>query len=276
MKPTIRYLALRGEVYQLRLSVPSDIQDRMGRKELRWSLQTKQKRLAEYRTWKAAVLFDDLCDSIRGMPDVDQSHVKALVLEFFEELKASFKSPPAMSVTTKDHYIIEQAAMAEQAILEWQKQLHSNDFDEEVRFEANRFLKARGLEYSALAAEQRFRLLNGMTRAKVEYQKFVAQMLGDPFVEYVPSDQLFAGEVAEVSGNEVPVQAKAQHSGPELQLVTVGELAEQFIERGEKTGYGRRHPLEARNPKALPKSVALVCRICGCGHRYKVSQQKPC
>jgi len=146
MKPLVRYLSMRGEVYQLRIPVPKDLHDRIRRKELRWSLETKHRRTAEYRTWKASVHFGDLCDFIRIMNDLSNDDVKALVLEFFGQLKASFKLTPAMADKDKVAYEIEQESLSENAVAIWKDQLETSVFGQEIEQEVDSLLGTHGFK----------------------------------------------------------------------------------------------------------------------------------
>ena len=58
------YLTRRGEMYQLRLPVPLQLQDKLHRKEIRWSLKTRDLQIARRKVFRAVLLFDDICQKI--------------------------------------------------------------------------------------------------------------------------------------------------------------------------------------------------------------------
>lgn len=266
MKPHVRYMSVRGEVFQLRLPVPTDLHHRICRKELRWSLETKHRRLAEYRTWKASVHFQDLCDYIRIMHDLSNDDVKDLILEFFGQLKSSFKLAPAMSDRDRVAYDIEQQAHSEHAVAMWKEQIETGIFDQKAEFDVGRLLNAHGLKLSDLRTDQLLRLKHGVVRAKIEFQRYVAEMNLDPFAEYDPSDKLFIGHrliepksppisVAAKSLDQIYVSADPKQS--------VGFLAEKFLDRGEKVGYNKGKPWKDATIKLYKRAIPWFVELVG-------------
>lgn len=266
MKPLVRYLSMRGEVYQLRIPVPKDLHDRIRRKELRWSLETKHRRTAEYRTWKASVHFGDLCDFIRIMNDLSNDDVKALVLEFFGQLKASFKLTPAMADKDKVAYEIEQESLSEDAVAIWKDQLETSVFGQEIEQEVDSLLGTHGFKGVDLDTDQQLRLKHGVVRAKIEFQRYVAKMNLDPFAEYDPSDKLFKGHnFIEPMNPPIPMPAKNpdQKSIPNDPKQSIGYLAEKFLDRGEKVGYNKGKPWRDATIKLYRRAVPWFVELVG-------------
>jgi len=266
MKPLVRYLSIRGEVYQLRLPVPKDLHDRIRRKELRWSLETKHRRTAEYRTWKASVHFGDLCDFIRIMHDLSNDDVKTFILEFFGQLKASFKLTPAMADEDRAAYEIEQKAHSENAIAIWKEQLETSLFGQDIEREVDRLLKTHGLKDTDVNTDQRLRLKHGVVRAKIEFQRYVAAMNLDPFAEYGPSDKLFKGHhLIEPRHSSIPISHKnpVQKSVSTDPKQSVGYLAETFLDRGEKVGYNKGKPWRDATIKLYRRAVPWFVEFVG-------------
>ena len=63
----VQHLVARGRGFQVRLPVPADVQCLLRRKELRWSVRTRDPKLAARRVLNATLAFHGLCDKLRRM-----------------------------------------------------------------------------------------------------------------------------------------------------------------------------------------------------------------
>lgn len=72
------YLTRRGEMYQLRLPVPKALQSKLYRKELRWSLRTSEIRLARNKTFRAVLLFHELCHILQMTGEISKAKSKVI------------------------------------------------------------------------------------------------------------------------------------------------------------------------------------------------------
>ena len=63
----MQHLVERGKSFQVRLYVPVDLQPVLDRKELRWSVRTREPSVAKSRALNATLAFQRLCDKLRLM-----------------------------------------------------------------------------------------------------------------------------------------------------------------------------------------------------------------
>jgi len=262
VRPSVRYLSRRGEVYQLRLPVPKDVQLRMGRSELRWSLGTKHKRTAEMRTWKAALIFEQLCYAVRIMPELTTDQIRTLIRNFFESLKASFEPPEQISGSELQHLTHEQEVLGGDAQLDWNDQLSTRNFDSAVSRQAETLLSSQGEQLSDLPVTHKDMLLQGIVRAHLEFQNYVRNQSDDPLAEFVPEDTFFRGALA----SQMPTPETPQHKPHFPQTGLGGEvkaLADAFIEKGIKFGYDEGRPWKSASIKRYTRLLPWFYELVG-------------
>ena len=260
MKPTVRYLCRRGETYQLRFPIPKDLQRRFGRKELRWSLETKNLRMAELRVWRSAIFFDNLCSKVRIMKQISEQQIRTLVANFFEELKASYQPPPALSAHEKQLFDLEQEVLSTDAIDLWKHQLLTRQYESSTIEQSKQVIDKEGYVFEDLTPAQLDLFLQGFISAQIEFQSYVKQKSADPLHHYVPPAFLNmpkpegAKPLAGISQTTVDHQ-----NGMGGQL---SDLTEEFIQHGIKFGFNGKKPWKTASIKRycrnLPWFVELV------------------
>ena len=75
----LKYIVKRGDGFQLRLPIPIDLQDKLKRKELRWSLRTDSRSVAAQKAFRATLVFVELCDSLRRMEHLTDAKIKDII-----------------------------------------------------------------------------------------------------------------------------------------------------------------------------------------------------
>ena len=262
MTRRIKYLSRRGQVYQIRIPIPKGLQNRIGRRELRWSLYTKDKRTAEIRTWNAAVKFFDLCDSIRVMPQLTNMQIQKLVQQFFSELKDTVQPMTARSPIDAQHYREQQEILSDDAIGEWRTELFTRSFSPATRESSKRLLERTNKNSDLITPVMLDRLHEGIVRAQIEFQNYVIQQSKDQFKEYEPIDPLFR-LISDKNPDSPKIETPPADASNPLDVErSIGSLADEFIARGIELGFDDGTPWKAasisRYKRALPWFVEYV------------------
>ena len=99
-KPALTYLTRRGNVYWFRMAVPSDLVERLGRREVKASLGTSSLAAARQRCQHLGSAVLQFIARIRSMPELSQETIKRL-LEIDPEILAivssGYANDPVMS-----------------------------------------------------------------------------------------------------------------------------------------------------------------------------------
>jgi len=77
-KPALTYLTRRGNVYWFRMAVPSDLVERLGRREVKASLGTSSLAAARQRCQHLGSAVLQFIARIRSMPELSQETIKRL------------------------------------------------------------------------------------------------------------------------------------------------------------------------------------------------------
>lgn len=239
----LKYVERRGDIFQLRIPVPKDLQERIGRKEIRWTLNTSERSPAARRAMRAALVFHELCDNLRSMPDLSENTTKQIIQRFYEKLCESYQ--PIIGKTAEQKEAIEagQMAAAEDAMADIMSQLDSGTYGGFIQSEAMRQITQAGIDHTTLSPISIRRIEEGVARAYVEQNKFVEFRRRTLLDEYIPADSLFriADEKTLVMRENLQstailsVQEQVTHQDAQPSITT---LVEKFLEEGKNYGHG--------------------------------------
>jgi len=237
-KHTVRYMCRRGSIFQLRVSIPKDLHHRFARKELRWSLQTVDRKIARRRTLRASLAFDELCDTIRVMNELSHSKIKILVQELFDALVSEHKLPPAIHASDMEFEDHHQIGMGEEMARELAEQIETRDYSEGIRTEVALRLKARKVEFYTLGPNAQAGLLEGLVRAKIEYIRYAEHRRKRALETYFPQDQMFISPELQSIAKSQSTKVLTNQPMPLGEGGSVSDRIELYLEEGgwiEKT-----------------------------------------
>lgn len=208
----VQHLVERGRGYQLRIPVPVDLQELLGRKELRWSVQTRDPSVAKDRVLEATLAFRRFCDKLRSMKSLSVADAREIARAFYQNLTDSYRSPAPIPDDAPPYVLDQQEEMAEEEIVRLQQQVDTRSFELEVTHLA----EVHATDGSYLMPEpgtEAFRALcEGIARARIEHVRFTLFRQRDAICPYEPHDALFRH----------PQQVShPQSAGPELQSIAI-------------------------------------------------------
>lgn len=236
------HLQKRNGIYHLRLRVPGELRLRMTVGEVRRSLHTysitQARLLAAIYIPRVKKVFEMV-----NSKELSREDTTALVRACFDDLKSTLDSGYAPTSRDPVLEIAEQAGLASEHIQQLEVEVNSRAFSPSIKIMAARLCKAQGLSFDALACNRQLDLLEGISRACIEQQKFFLFRLHDRFSEYRPADALFRrGD--NCTGASISQPAEGSSVGPH-----VGEALSAYLLQGAKkwtpkTLAGRRRQLE--------------------------------
>lgn len=187
----VQHLVERGRGYQVRLPVPVDIQTVLGRRELRWSVQTCEPAVAKDRVLIATLAFRRLCDKLRRMKHLTVEDAREIAQAFYESLVQSYRSPPAVADEAFDHDAGHQAVLVEEFVSSLEVQVHSRDFSPAVVKTAEQRAVDGGFNPPSPGSDAFRALCEGIARAQMEHARFTLFRQRDMLTAYSPDDALF-------------------------------------------------------------------------------------
>jgi hypothetical protein len=232
-----KYISRRGEAYQLRLSIPKDLQRRIGRREFRWSIRTSERSVAERRGLEGTLAFANFCDRLRSMPELTQDAIAALARGLYDELCETWRPRGPEKPGDIDRWQEQQDIYTEEAIAGFKEAIETRQYSSEDRSVASSRATQHGVTWEALSPLEQLQILEALNRARVEFFQFTqfrAESLVDP---YEPRDPLLAApRPVQSIANSASGQAPA-HDG-----ITVGDAVQKFLEAGTQMGISGRGP----------------------------------
>ena len=207
----INYLERRGGVYYVRLPVPADLQAKIGRKELRWSLQSTDKRIAATRALKTSLTFRALCARVRLMNTASEDDVRAAIRRYHATHVKVAPQPAAHGARKRAtaEAIIEDQVAGLLALIDCDgviEDQHDIVIEAAALAERETARAAAGaqIDISALPEGLRVMLMQGVARALIEDRRQFQHRLTDRLNPYEGSEKIFA--------KPNPVQAEATPS----------------------------------------------------------------
>ncbi len=259
------YLAMRGAMFQLRLPIPSDLHCSFGRKELRWSLQTRDPKSARRRTLRATLFFQDLCSHIRRMPTAQPADIASITHRFYASLMADHPLPGPIAADELDRVEYHQAGIAEELASGYHDQIERRDYSTEIRRGAEEAMAQAGGHFGDLTPNEKQQLLEGVARATIEYVRYTRFRQASALDPYEASDHLFERSSGlQASALAAPRQALAPSaprrggSGGE-----VGELIQLYLKKGVETGTTARGQWKPKTRDEKAKSLKWFAELVG-------------
>lgn len=220
----VQHLVVRGKSYQVRLYVPVDLQRMLDRKELRWSVQTREPSVAKSRALNATLAFQHLCDKLRLMKKLSVDDAREIARAFYQKLADSYRSPAPLPDDAPPYAFEQQEEMAEEQIGNLQHQVETRSFEPGVTHAAHAHATADGHQMPEPGTEAFRALCEGIARAQIEHARFTLFRQRDLLSPYQPQDALFQGR---------PLISPSASLGTELQSIAIetGLTLEEALEK---------------------------------------------
>lgn len=257
------YLGKRGETFQLRLPIPTDLHRRFGKKELRWSLHTREPRIARQKTMQAALHFSRLCDQIRRMPALQPTDIATIAQRFYATLIANHQLPGPIASDDLDGFEYHQAGHAEEFVRRLEDQIERRDYADETRFAADRALAMVNRRYDELSATEQRQVLEGVARTLIEhvrYTRFRQRTGVDP---YTPADPLLRNSAQEDAPLPPLASVPTKPSRRGGSGGQADELISLYLEIGASRGTTPRGPWRPKTRDEKAKSLKWFVEIVG-------------
>lgn len=262
----LKYIVRRGDGFQLRLPIPKDLQDKLQRKELRWSLRTDSRSVAAQKAFRATLVFVELCDSLRRMEHLTDAKIKDIIRAFYSTICAAYVPDASKGVQARERNEHHSRLAAEEALEDLASQLVAGTYSKVLEAQARRLATGFGLSFDELPELRRQQILEGIVRAYIEQGRFIEHRRLSLLDAYSPEDTLFEGVPLEAAASQDVLQSiakappsiaapKPEPTGPAGEL-SVGALAKKFLAAGRKVGVTAKGPWK-------PKTAAEYDRVMG-------------
>jgi uncharacterized protein DUF6538 len=192
-KPALTYLTRRGNVYWFRMAVPLDIVERIGRREIKISLQTSSLAVARPRCQRLGSAMLQLIARVRVMPELSQKTIQELARRYFEQ---QLSSTEELAYLIPSDPAIDRAFEAQNSMDEAEglrTSLAERRYDAITKGAAAEALSSESLTPKDLSFENFDQLCASILRARIEAHRIYAAKLRGSYYETAPRDPLFAG-----------------------------------------------------------------------------------
>lgn len=257
------YLSRRGETFQLRLPIPTDLHHRFGRKELRWSLHTREPRTAREKTMQAALHFSRLCDQIRRMPTLQPTDIAAIAQRFYATLIAEHRLPGAVASEDIDGFEYHQSGYAQERVRYLEDQIERRDYTDETRFAADRALAMVDRRFKDLSMNEQQQVLESVARTLAEHVRFTRFRQKTGLDPYTPADPLLREPMQLSAALPAPVSAPTQAPRRGGSGGQIGELISLYLETGASRGTTARGPWRPKTRDEKAKSLKWFAEAVG-------------
>lgn len=210
----IQHLVARGRGFQVRFPVPADVQCLLRRKELRWSVKTRDPKLAARRVLNATLAFHGLCDKLRRMKDLSIEDAREIAQAFYHDLARSYRSPAPIAESELDYDAGHQEVMAGEFINGLEGQVQSRTFKSGIQTQAMTVAEEHGFQMPPPGSDEFRALCEGIARAQIEHARFTLFRQSNILGKYSPQDELFVPvEMSAVRPSVPGLQSIANRAG---------------------------------------------------------------
>ncbi len=183
------HLVRRGHVFYFRRALPSRLIARFGRRELKFSLGTRDSYRARIRCRMFANRFDAMAAVVERMPYLDQKHIEGIVRGYFSDLLAQteervwmFRNDDTVNIEDEIHAAEHLQGRVQAQIAAGHLDNADPDVDELLGPHSDK-PDLEGLDV----------LRQGILRARAESLRIAAAMLRGAYDDIRPKDPLFEG-----------------------------------------------------------------------------------
>lgn len=238
--PLPSYLTRRDAVYIIRLQIPADLAERLGTRELRRSLGTKNIDVAKSRCLDATVWFRELVPLLRSMGEITRADLEAAAQDFFAGLIRETDVPRGAD-RSSDHWAYDIATNIDESrrfIRELEDQLRDNRFSGVIDKQASDLLVSLRGSLDGLDGHLQLLARQLVVKAHRQRHRYFVHQLTDPGLPFTADDPTFDPEVRKASISTLarliePLETIAAPS----RYPTLADMVSLFLAHlGEKTG----------------------------------------
>lgn len=219
------YLQRRGNVWTFRRVLPKHLRSLFGRGEIKASLHTERRAVAEARCRDLACAFDCLIAAIE-MKTLSRSQIDALVQAYFQREWAEANEGVGFP---DDPYDPDRARLAKQKAGRLYARLSTREVDESTKSVAEGLLAEGGHTVGDLSPEDFDHLCYGLLRARTEKWRIVSAIADGRLDLAKPNDPLFQNVPHPVFGS----------GGCDPASKTIADAVKEHLERGKRRMAGK-------------------------------------
>jgi len=185
------HLIRRGGVYYFRKAVPTALLDLFGTRELKYSLKTSDRQLANIRCRMFSNIFEQLVRGIERMSGINPEQVKQLVRDYF--VQQWQKTNDDYWMIARDTVLdkIDEADNSVEKIAELREELASNQFSNYTHHVAQDIIKTAGLKIN-VGHDEFTEVCQGILRAHIQARTILIAKLKGMHESAYPADRLFS------------------------------------------------------------------------------------
>lgn len=245
------HLHLRGSVFWFRMAIPRSLIERIGIRELKGSLKTRDVLIARRRSRRLTSACELLFLRVGAMVELNHETIKTLVRSYFQDClnqtdeRISFlRDDPSVDLDA-------EAKSADQLVKAHLDLIKMGKPDAVSRDEAQRLIERHHIEPASVPLNLRHDLNTLILRARVEDWRIAGAKLRAEFEHTSPKDPIFAG--LEVSG--YPPLPDEEKDKAFAEPVTLAQTVERFIEM-KSTKWVRKTLMD--NKRVLDLTVRVI------------------
>ena len=212
-----RHLTRRGGAFGVRFRIPRDLETALGRAEIRRSLHTSDRKVAEHRCLQATAWFRREVDRLRMASNPTRTDLERAAYDFFGRLKADLDQPRHFDPDYFDLDVAQAAEHAKERIEQFDAELVANQFGFSSSASADEMLAEAGIDASTLSPQSLFAARQLACRALRAQWQLYRHQLDNPAGQLADPDPLFAD--VHVVSHSLPLSASpvvARSKGPTL------------------------------------------------------------
>jgi len=237
-----KYISRRGNRFQLRLPIPVDLQPKLYRDELRWSLRTGDEQIAKRKAFRATLLFWELCEGIRMIPIVSKAKSNEIVASFYDLLSQAYTPPSPLKSESFEYQANAQAWAAEDYALEFARKIKEKSLDDYDRRLMDVTLCKLGINITSYPYNVQRIILDSVSQAYFEHAQYVDRVGGAPDASQIDNeyDDIDADSVQLIALAQLPSQKAAPQLLPQQVPEdgdSIRELIADYVEKGRLHGH---------------------------------------
>lgn len=233
----LSHLETRGGIYWVRIAVPRDLCNRLQRREWKFSLRTREPRIAKLKCLEATLAIERLQVIVRSMPTLTD----AQIIETARAYLGWALRHAATATETRAHEhllaandiivpsVADERAGLEEGLRKLREDCAAHRQDWAAEHLASGFARDRNIDFKKLDEDSRAALLHVFQRARIEeYRIRLAQIDGN-YADAVARDPLFADMV-------IPLRANWTNPTKAPDVPSLRAAAERFRSSKMKSG----------------------------------------
>ncbi len=215
------HLLRRGEVYYFRRMLPRRLWARFGRRELKFSLKTRDPSQGRLRCRDCSNTFEVLLAEVDRMPSLDKNEIERLVQTAFCKLLVEAEEIVYLFREFDNDKISQEIDGCENQREAIQADIAKGFADRSVTRDAEEIMAASFDSTAAKDLDTRDAICHGLLRARAEQCRIIIAMLKGAYDETAPKDPMFR----DMAVNLLPLK---HETGPEENRSTLGQIIDKY------------------------------------------------